>query len=242
MKRIILIAIVLVPVCNYVCGQNSRQILTDMHARYAGKWHKTLSFTQATEMYRNDSLLRTETWYENILYPDHFRIDFGYGDSGRAVIYRNDSAFIFRQGKLAAARADENDLLFLLGGMYFYPIDSVFAKMWRYGYNLDKYHEDKWNGKPVFVIGAGKGEDTVDQIWIEKENFNLVRMINIANGNMQEALFENHVQLSGGFVETQVRFFVNDKLIQTEKYFNLRANEPIRLEIFDPYNFIKTGR
>ena len=67
-----------------------------MHDRYAGKWYKTFSFNQTTEIYRNDSLKRSETWYENIKFPNDFRIDFGNPDSGNAVIFKNDSSYLFR--------------------------------------------------------------------------------------------------------------------------------------------------
>lgn len=221
-------------------AQGSKQLLQQMHERYAGKWRQTLTFNQTTEMYRNDTLVRTERWHENIHYPKDFRIDFGHPDSGRAVIYHNDSSFVFSRGKLTSARPDENDLIFLLGGMYFYPIDTVLAKMKSYGYELDKFHEDEWKGQPVYVIGAAKGKETVNQLWIDKENFNLLRMITFANGRKQEALFENHVKIGGGFSETLVWFFVNDKLVQIEKYHDLQADKEISPAVFDPYHFIKS--
>jgi hypothetical protein len=46
---------------------NSTTLLQKMYARYHGKWHSNLSFNQTTEKYRNDSLVKTQTWYEHIL-------------------------------------------------------------------------------------------------------------------------------------------------------------------------------
>jgi hypothetical protein len=217
----------------------SREVLKKMHDRYAGKWYKTFSFNQTTEVYRNDSLKHTETWYENIKFPKDFRIDFGDPDSGKAVIYKNDSSYFFRNGKLAGVRPDNNDLLFLLGGMYFYKFDEVISKMKSYGYDLDKFHEDTWKGKEVYVIGAGKGEDSVNQLWIEKENYSPVRMIKIENNNKEEALFEDHVKLGGGYTETLVYFFINNKLVQVEKYHDLKGDIEIDPSIFDAQNFVK---
>ena len=210
-----------------------------MHDRYAGKWYKTFTFTQTTEVYRNDSLKRSETWYENIKFPNDFRIDFGNPDSGNAAIFKNDSAYLYRRGQRVNVRPDKNDLMFLLGGMYFYQFDEVTAKMTSLGYNLDKFHEDTWKGKNVYVIGASRGEDSVNQLWIEKENYNLVRMLKYENKSKEEAFFENHVKLGGGFTETLVYFFINDKLIQVEKYRDLKADVEINPAIFDPVNFVK---
>lgn len=216
-----------------------KEVLKKMHDRYAGKWYKTLTFNQTTEIYHNDSLVRSETWYENIKFPNDFRIDFGNPDSGNAVIYKNDSSYLFRRGHKVNVRPDANDLLFLLGGMYFYGFDEVTAKMKSFGYNLGKFHEDTWKGKDVYVIGAGKGEDSANQLWIEKQNYSPVRMLKYEDKNKEEAYFENHVKLSGGFTETLVHFFINDKLVQVEKYHDLKADVEINPAIFDPVNFIK---
>ncbi len=217
----------------------SNEVLKKMHDRYAGKWYKTFRFNQTTEIYRNDSLKRSETWYENIKFPGDFRIDFGNPDSGNAVIFKNDSSYLFRHAQKVSVRPDNDDLLFLLGGMYFYPFDEVTSKMKSFGYNLDKFHEDTWKAMRVYVIGAGKGEDSVNQIWIEKENYSPVRMLKYENGNKEEAFFENHVKLGGGFTETLVHFFMNNKLIQVEKYHDLQGNIEIDPAIFDPVNFVK---
>lgn len=210
-----------------------------MHDHYSGKWYKTFRFNQTTEVYDNDSLKRTETWYENVKFPGDFRIDFGNPDSGNAVIFTNDSSYSFRSGKRTGARADENDLTFLLGGMYFYTFDEVLSKMKSLGYDLDKFHEDSWKGENVFVIGADKGEDSVNQIWIDKENFNLLRMLKFDDRQKEEGLFENHVKLAGGYSESLVYFYINDKLVQVEKYHDMKVNVDIDNSIFDPEKFVK---
>src|SRR5262249_48285840 len=75
-------------------------IVKKMHDRYAGKWYRSFTFSQTTEVYRNDSLRSTQTWYEFIRFPERFRMDFGSADSGNAAIFRRDSCYRFRNGKL----------------------------------------------------------------------------------------------------------------------------------------------
>ncbi|HEX7458950.1 MAG TPA: hypothetical protein VF301_10985 [Ginsengibacter sp.] len=239
MKKLFVAIIILCVASSFINPPGSIEILKKMHDRYAGKWYKTFSFNQTTEIYRNDSLKRSETWYENIKFPYDFRIDFGNPDSGNAVIFKDDSSYSFIKSQKAGVRPNDDDLLFLLGGMYFYPFDEVTVKMKSFGYDLDKFHEDIWKGMPVYVIGANKNQDSVNQIWIEKENFSPVRLLKYENNTKEEALFENHVKLDGGFTETLVYFYINDKLIQVEKYHDLRANVEIDSAIFDPENFVK---
>lgn len=199
MKKLFIAIVILFIASSFINPPSSKEILKKMHDRYAGKWYKIFSFNQTTEIYRNDSLKRSETWYENIKFPGDFRIDFGNPDSGNAVIFKNDSSYLFRKSQKAVVRPDNDDLLFLLGGMYFYPFDEVAAKMKSFGYDLDKFHEDTWKGKPVYVIGAFNNQDSINQIWIEKENFSPVRLIKYVDNTKEEALFENHVKLKERF-------------------------------------------
>jgi outer membrane lipoprotein-sorting protein len=239
LKKLFIAIVILCVASSLINPPGSIEILKKMHDRYAGKWYKTFSFNQTTEIYRNDSLKRSETWYENIKFPNDFRIDFGHPDSGNAVIFKNDSSYSFIKSQKAGVRPNDDDLLFLLGGMYFYPFDEVPVKMKSFGYDLDKFHEDIWKGMAVCVIGALKNQDSVNQIWIEKENFSPVRLLRYEKNTKEEALFENHVKLDGGFTETLVYFYINNKLIQVEKYHDLRANVEIDPAIFDPENFVK---
>jgi 7-cyano-7-deazaguanine synthase in queuosine biosynthesis len=115
----------------------------------------------------------------------------------------------------------------------------MLSQMKSFGFDPGKFHEDLWKGKSVYVIGASKGEDSTSQIWIEKEHYNIVRMIKFENNRKEEAQFEGHIKLDGGYSETLVRFYINNKLVQVEKYHDLKANIPIDPAIFDPVNFIK---
>src|SRR5580698_10115308 len=79
---------------------SSREVLQSMYKRYHNTWHKSLKFNQTTERYRNDSLIKTSTWYETIVYPDLLRIDFDSLKSGSGVIFRHDSTYVFRNNKI----------------------------------------------------------------------------------------------------------------------------------------------
>src|SRR5437868_2389575 len=90
----------------------STGVLKKMYDTYRGKWYKTFHFIQTTENYRNDSLIRTATWYEAIMFPDKFRIDFGDPKNGNAVIYNKDSGYVFRNSKLARTIPNDGELTF----------------------------------------------------------------------------------------------------------------------------------
>ena len=213
---------------------DGESIVKKMYNTYHGKWYKTFTFNQTTEIYRNDSLKRTQTWYEYIHFPDKFRIDFGVRDSGNYVIFKGDSAYRFRNHKMVMVTKDENDLTFLLGGMYFNPYDKVIEKIKTLGYDLSKVHEDVLKGTAVYVIGADKGDETSSQLWIDKKRLILLRFITTGKNGKEEGFFDNHIKLNGGWSETKCTFYFGGKLAQIEKYHDCKANVAIDPKTFEP--------
>jgi len=217
----------------------AEKLLKQMFDRYQGKWYENLTFVQTTESYRNDSLIKKATWYEAILFPDKFRIDFGDPSIGDAVIYRNDSLYDFRKGQLKTRKAEKNDLTFLLGGLYFYPFKDVLEQLKAFHYDLSKIHEDRWKGRAVYIIGANNNSEKLNQLWIDKERMILVRLLKFDDGRKEDAIFENHIQVGGGWTETMVSFYMDGKLLQKEYYHNCQANGILNPAVFEPSQFGK---
>jgi hypothetical protein len=213
---------------------SSIDVIKKMYSRYHGKWHTSLTFTQTTGRYRNDSLIKNDTWHERIVYPNMLRIDFGDEKSGNGVIYRGDSSYSFRNNKVVRAAKDENELIFFLGGMYFKPIDQVFTHFNELHFDLSKAHESTWKGKAVYVLGSASDDEKVNQLWIDKEKLVAVRYFKYDPHGKMEATFEEHKLLEGAWSETFCKFIINDKLLQTETYQDIKANQPIDKSVFDP--------
>lgn len=214
-------------------------VLRIMYAKYAGKWHRALTFRQTTERYRNDSLKSTQTWRESMFYPDKLRIDIEPFANNNTIIFRNDSTYRIGGGELKASSGQGNDLIFLLGGMYSYPIEKTMEKFKVLGYDLTKAHDDTWKGKPVYVIGANDNTEKVNQIWVDKTDLYLVRMIEYNKTGKEEALFDDHLKLDAGWTETKVHFYIDGKLLQVESYFDCKALPGLDEHLFDPYHYVK---
>lgn len=216
---------------------SSTEVLQSMYARYHGHWHQSLSFNQTTEQYRNDSLKKKATWYENIVYPDLLRIDFDSLKSGNGVIFRNDSTYVFRSNKVVRAVSGGNDLIFFLGGLYAMPFEKLLTHFADLHYDLSKFHTSTWKGKPVYVLGADKDGDKVNQLWIDREKLVPVRFIEYNNNRKEEGWFEQHIPLKKAWSETKCSFYFDDKLVQVETYHDVVANAPVDMKIFDPNAF-----
>jgi hypothetical protein len=212
----------------------STDVVKKMYSRYHGKWHTSLTFTQTTGRYRNDSLLKTDTWHERIVYPDLLRIDFGNAAEGNGVIYSGDSSFVFRNNKVVRADKAENELIFFLGGMYFKSYEQVISHFAELHIDLAKFYETTWKGKPVYVLGAGTNSDKLTQLWIDKEKLVAVRYFKYEKDFKEEATFEDHLKIKDAWSETNCKFIMNDKLLQTESYKDIVANAAIDKSVFDP--------
>jgi hypothetical protein len=212
----------------------SQEVLQSMYSRYHGVWHKSLTFNQTTERYRNDTLIKTSTWYETIVYPDLLRIDFDSVKSGSGAIFRHDSTYYFRNNKIVRSTNAENELIFFLGGMYAMSFDKVLAHFADLHYDLSKFHTSTWKGKPVYVIGDDKDSDKVNQLWIDQEKMVAVRFIKYDNNTKEEGFFEQQVPVKNAWSETKCSFYINDKLLQVESYHDLVADGPVDMRVFDP--------
>jgi hypothetical protein len=219
---------------------STESLIEAMQHKYAGKWAKTVTFVQYNTHYKNDSVSGTSVWYEAIAYPDKFRIDFGHPREGNAVIFANDSVFNFKEGQLKASRRQPNNLMLVAGGIYFLKKSEALQRLKEAGYDITTFHEGNWQGKPVYVIGAAKGDLSKTQFWIDKENLYLVRTLTpTPDQHLQEARFSKHIKSAGGWIETEVLFLTDGIKEQLEEYKEIKANAHLPEGLFNHTSFGK---
>ncbi len=219
---------------------STQSLVEAMQSRYTGKWSRTVTFVQHNVHYQADTVKNTSVWYEALEYPDKFRIDFSEPKEGNAVIFANDSVFNFRAGKLVAKRQQANHLMLLAGGIYFIPTDKALSRLQEAGYDISKFHENTWEGKPVYVVGAEKGDLQSAQFWIDKDKLYLVRTLTpTPDQHLQEAQFSKHIKNGRGWIETEVLFLKDGKRQQLEMYKDIKANPVLPSGIFSENQFGK---
>jgi hypothetical protein len=218
-------------------GQNIAPNFKTLHQQYYGKWPKTITFVQKTQMYRADTVFRTQTWYEAGIFPNLFRIDIGDPKDGNAVIYRGDSTYNFRKSQKLKPSVNPNILVYLLGGMFFENLDQVNQKLKSEGFDLTQTFKTKWNGRDVDVFGTSTSDTTKSQLWYDAKEHYLVRMIQISPRNKLECHFSGHQKTGNVWHEGLVKIFVDDKLVQTEAYSDFKINVELNPDFFNPDKF-----
>jgi len=111
------------------------------------------------------------------------------------------------------------------------------------GYDLSKLRDDTWEGHPVWVVGADKGDLKSRQFWVTKDTLLFVREIEPARGDpskIDDIRFTDYRPLAGTWVAARVEIYSEDKLIFSEDYTDIQANVKLGPEAFDPQQFSTT--
>jgi outer membrane lipoprotein-sorting protein len=240
MKKLLLLSIVAVQLLSAQSIQNAEGLIKAMHDHYSNKWYKTLTFVQKTTQYREDTTITT--WYESFSFPGTMRID---QDSAGSIgiIISNDSLYLIREGKLSSSRHYVHSLLLLGFDVYFLPPLQTLAKLKGIGPDISIFREDTWQGRPAYVVGAKSGDLHSSQFWIDKERLYFVRMLEPAGATgkqTRETQFNKYVHLANGWIAAEVIFKVDDKILMTEEYSQIRPNPKLDSNHFDPDHFQST--
>ena len=213
--------------------KNGEALLSMMRERYLGKWYRTLTFTQKTTLPDG----KIETWYEALELPGKLRIDIAPLDSGKTLLFRNDSLYVFEQKTLKTSQPLVHPLMVLGFDVYQAPVKETAQKLRGLKFDLSKLHQTTWRGRPTYVVGAEPGDTTSPQFWIDGERLYFVRSLEPSKQDpavIKETIFDKYLPLAGGWVETEVLFLANGKQQVKEEYSNPKANVRLDPGIFDP--------
>lgn len=235
MKKLLLLPFIVFHLLSAQAIQTSEQLIKAMRDRYAGKWYKTLTFVQKTTQVKPDTTL-VSTWYEAFSFPGTMRIDMdSIGGSGMMLI--GDSLYVFRDGKLTTTRNFVHSLLLLGFDVYFLQPQDMLTKLKGLHFDLSIFREDTWQGRLVYVVGGKQGDLHSPQFWVDKERLLFVRLLEPAGASgtqTRETQFNKYVRLANGWLAPEVVFMVDNKVLMSEEYSELRANPKLDKKLFEP--------
>ena len=216
---------------------NGNDVIKAMHTTYApDKWYKYFSFSQNMEFYRNDSVLRKDVWHEAYA-PGSLIIKFGKKDSKDGVLFSNFKVNSFEQGKEPRVASRVHDLLLIGLDVYFYEPLRTCQILDSLGYNLNKIHEDQFEGRKVYVVGAEKGDSISKQFWIDAERLYMHRIIYDQKGKINDVVFSDYTNMEGYWMSKTIIFKTNGKLGLIERYYDIKFPKNLPSEWFDPKKF-----
>jgi len=196
---------------------DGRAIVAAMHDRYVGNWYST--------------------WREYAALPGRLRIEFEPLDSGAGALYVRDSQFVFRGGQVTSATAFVHPLMVLGFDVYFDPAERTARRLEQLGFDLATVHEDTWDGRPAYVVGARAGNLRTRQFWVDKERLLFVRLLEPGQrdtARTSDIRFNDYRPVGSAWVSAEVAFLVDGRQRWLEQYAEIRTGTPLPDALFDP--------
>jgi hypothetical protein len=215
------------------------ELIRAMHDRYAATWYKTLTFKQKTTNYSPEGEAKVSIWYESMVVPGKLRIDFDPVKDGNGLLFANDTQYSFKDGNQTRATPRIHPLMVLGFDIYQAKPEETLDKIKKLGFDLTVMHDDTWQGRPVYVVGAKSGDLHAPQFWIDKQNLYFVRLIQPSRdgAHISETQFNKYVKVGKGWVSPEVIFMTDGKTVTTEEYTDMKADVALDDKIFDPQHW-----
>jgi len=222
--------------------RSGNDLLRAMHERYASSWYQTVTFTQKSTTYKADGSNSEETWYEAASIPGKLRIDLGSPTSGNGYVLVDGDVSIIKDNKIASTRHSVNMLLVLGFDVYRQDPEKTIAVVKGEGYDLSKLHEDEWDGRAVYVVGADAEDLKSKQFWVEKDSLLFVRVIEPGKdaSEVNDVRFTNYRRLERAWIAAGVEVWSEGKKVFSEDYSDIQADVKLPAGTFDPAKFETT--
>jgi outer membrane lipoprotein-sorting protein len=245
LKLFLLFALIVTPVFagNIKFGED---LITAMNKKYQSKWYKTLTFVQKTINYKADGTSDTEIWYEALNAPGQLRIDIAPLEKGDGILFTDGTLYSIRGGKVAGKRPFVHPLLVLGFDVYVQPVAKTLEQMKGLNIDMSVVHEEKYQGKTAYVVGAKQGDLTVPQFWVEKKNLLFVRLFEVRGKDkktINETQFNDYRKMKGGgWVSAEVQFMVDGKRVTTEEYSDIQTGIKLDADLWNPEKWLTVDR
>lgn len=217
---------------------NGEELITAMHKKYVNKWYKTLTFVQKTTQFKSDGTSQVSTWYEAMSVPGKLRVDVAPLENGNGFMFLDNTQHSFNKGKLARSQPRVHPLLVLGFDVYGQPVEKTVKLLKELNINLSVLHEETWQNRAVYVVGAKQGDLTAPQFWIDKKNLYFVRLIEPVGRDkkqIQETQFNKYQKVKGGgWISPEVIFILDGKQTLLEEYSNIQTDVKLDENLFDP--------
>ena len=212
-------------------------LVEQMKARYDGRWYRTLTFLQNNTRYKADGGEERSQWKEYQRVPGRLRIEFLPAGSGGGIIFRDDTVHTFSENRKASSTPQIHPLLLLSADLYALPVERTLAALDSLRIDRALLRQDRWQERPVYVVGAAAGDSTRGQFWVDAERMLLVRLITSQQAAGRTVTTEYHFtyqDVDGRPVPKEIVFLRDGKPFWREEYVDVTVDADLPESLFDP--------
>lgn len=213
-------------------------LINAMHARYDGKYFKTMTFRQDNRAYTTTGGEHKSQWFVHVQAPGKLRIAFLPLEQKSGLVQVGERVASFDNGIRVDFRPSVNPVLLLAVDAYAGPTATVLRGLDSLGVDTGVIRTDEWDGRRVYVIGAKAGDSTSSQVWIDAEHLRLVRFIQRAAGRgtrtiVSDIRVRNYREIDGYEIPTELLTLRNGRLVWREQRTNIRINPELPAGVFN---------
>ena len=226
--------------------KNGEELVAAMYKKYSKKWYKTLTFVQKTTQFKPDGTTQVTTWYEAMSVPGRLRVDIEPLENGNGFMFLDNMQHSFKKGQLARSQPRVHPLLDLGFDVYAQPVDKTVKLLKDLNIDLSVFHEESWQGREVYVVGARAGDLNAPQFWVDKKNLYFVRLVELVGKDkkqVQETQFNKYQKVKGGgWIAPEVIFIVDGKRVLLEEYSDIQTDVKLDEALFNPQKWSEVER
>jgi hypothetical protein len=225
-------------------------VVARMHARWAGRWFRTLAFTQQNTRWTREGAEDASTWFEWLQVPGRLRIEFlpaprtgtsaGVPIPASGAIYADGRVISIADGRAGRTQEQLNVLLLLTADVYGQPVAESVKQLVTLGVDLTTVRRDTFDTRPVWVVGAAKGNLKAPQFWIDTERWTALRVVDRPAPQQgrpapsTEYRLGDYRDVDGVPVVHEITFLRDGQRFFRERYTAVRTNERLDSALFDP--------
>src|SRR5207302_1594643 len=137
---------------------------------------------------------------------------------------------------LSRTPPDGHAILAAMHDRYFGPAERTARGPERLGLDLATGHEDTWDGRPAYVVGARRGDLRTRQFWVDKDRLLFVRLLEPGQRDTtrtSDIRFNDYRPVGAAWVSAEVAFLVDGHQRWLEQYAEISTGTALSDALFD---------
>jgi outer membrane lipoprotein-sorting protein len=168
----------------------------------------------------------------NFKFPETFRSDIVSEKIQRIRIVSDNSVFTVIDGKISDE--PENSYDHYKDLLLFRSRKILQERLSRLGVDVKVASLGRFQGNPAYVLGAQYPDETLSQVWLDKNTFLPFRWIMTGNATQNlEVLYLDWKKLKKTWYPMRIEFFSNGNLVREIHVQNIEVNPSFRADLFD---------
>ena len=216
-----------------------RALVSRMRDRWNATYFRTLTFRQKNTLYRQGGGEDASEWLEFQSVPRRLRIEFLPASTRSGLLYRDNRAYTFQNGRIAAESPQVHPLLLLGSDVYALPVDTTLVELASLGFDTTIVRPDTAEGRKAWLVGAAEGDTLAARFWIDAERLVLLRIVQRQRAGqgrtvVSDTRFSEYQEVEGVPVPKVILFLRDGRATWREEYTEARLNVPLDSALFDP--------